>query len=392
VHSGRRASRTLLLLLLTQASLAAILSRPARADAPPPQLALDDVNVKRDGIVTFSTLFQGPDTRTDFPQPRFLVDQTDDKSFRLCIDTDSIQQLRFNAFTFTAYLADAKSSPQKVFKFQITGNPSGSFRDAPVRVSFHVKNAAATSAATIQMLPVYNATKTDLLAVDTQKDPEYVSSDKTPIEIALSNPPDSLAIAVTDVSVTQGCPKCWKRITSTVTEKSPLPIETGAKANLPIELNANSVPALLHGALVIQPDMPHDTLSLTVTYHTVPGGAERKQIIPYKVRFGPGLLGLSLAVCCGIGLGLAAKYLLTDNVGKKGERVLHAVLTALVLGIIAEFIGVMMTSYGNSKLVVFDLDIDPRQIFPAFILAVLVSGGSAVIAWMKGLFGKQPQS
>jgi hypothetical protein len=379
----------MLLLILIQIPLAAVLYRPARADTPPPQLTLDDVNVKRDGIVTFSTLFQGPDTRADFPQPRFLVDQTDDKSFRLCIDTDSIQQLRFNAFTFTAYLADAKSSPQKVFKFQVTGNPSGSFRDSPVRVSFHVKSAAAASAGIIQMLPVYNATKTDLLLVDDEKEPEYVSTDKTPIQISLANAPDSLAIAITDVSVTQGCPKCWKHIISTVTDKAPLNIETGTKANLPIELNANSVPALLHGALVIRPDIPHDTLSFTVTYHTVPGGADRKQTIPYKVRFGPGILGLSLAVCCGIGLGLAAKYLLTDSVGKKGERALHAVLTALVLGIIAEFIGVMMTSYGDSKLIVFDLDIDPRQVFPAFILAVLVSGGSAVIAWMKGLFGKQ---
>jgi len=80
--------------------------------------------------------------------------------------------------------------------------------------------------------------------------------------------------------------------------------------------------------------------------------------------------------------------LLTGNLDKDDERALHAILSAFVLGLIAEVIGVMMTAYSNSKLVLFDLDIDPRQLFPAFILAVLASGVSAVVTWMKGMFGK----
>ena len=56
---------------------------------------------------------------------------------------------------------------------------------------------------------------------------------------------------------------------------------------------------------------------------------------------------------------------------------------------VAEFIGIMLTAYGNSRLVLFGLDIDPRQLFPAFILAMLVSGGAAVTAWVKDLFGKK---
>jgi hypothetical protein len=60
-----------------------------------------------------------------------------------------------------------------------------------------------------------------------------------------------------------------------------------------------------------------------------------------------------------------------------------------VLALIAEVVGVMMTAYGNSKLVLFNLDVDPRQLFPAFILAMLISGGSAVGTWVKGVFGKK---
>lgn len=139
---------------------------------------------------------------------------------------------------------------------------------------------------------------------------------------------------------------------------------------------------------MIKPDVPHDTLAITLIYHTLPGGADRKQTIPFKIRFGPGLFGLALALCGGITLGLTARYLLTGKLGKDNERALHAILSAFVLGLIAEFVGVMMTAYGNSKLVLFDLDIDPRQLFPAFILAMLVSGGSAVVSWAKSLFGK----
>ncbi len=309
------------------------------AETVGPQLTLDPVNVKQEGSVSFSVLSVGIETRSDFPGPRFVPAQTEDGAFRLYMDVDSIQQVRFNEFTFTAYLVDVKAGGPRSTKVQITGNPNGLFRDAPVRVTFRVKGAASSVTGVIVM-PVYNATKADLLLVDEQKEPAYVS------------------------------------------------ISGSSNATLPIDLLPNSIPALTQGALMIKPDVPHDTLTLSVTYHTVPGGADKKQSVPLKIRFGPGLLGLALALCGGIALGLTARYLLTGNLGKDDERALHAILSAFVLGLIAEVIGVMMTAYGNSKLVLFDLDIDPRQLFPAFILAVLVSGGSAVVTWMKSMFGK----
>lgn len=368
--------------------VSAFSARPFRAESTPPQLIFDDVNIKQDGEVKFATLYQGSENRTDFPTPRFLLGQTDDHAYRLYLDVDSIQQLRFNSFNFSAYLSDAKAGGATSYKFQITGNPTGTFQDAPVRVSFHVKNGAAVATGSIEM-PVYNAKKTDLLSSEEQIEPEYVSvSGTTPIQVHLANAPDSLSIVVTDVSVSESCPKCWKRVSTSVSDKNPLRIEPGAKANLPVDLVTNSIPALLQGALVIKPDLPHDMVSLTLTYHTDPGGADRKQTIPVKIRFGPGLVGLALALLTGVALGLAARYLLTGQLGKENERALHSVLSAVVFCLIAEVVGVMMTSYGNSKLVIFDLDIDPRQLFPTFILAILVSGGSAVIAWMKSLFGK----
>jgi len=360
----------------------------ASAQLAGPQFTMDSVNVRQEGVVSFSTLFLGADTRSDFPAPRFLLGQTDDQAFRLYLDVDSIQQVRFNAFTFTAYLANAKEAGRGAYKFQVTGNPTGSFRDAPVRVSFHVKSGSSSAVGGI-LMPVYNATKTDLLVPEKQTEPAYVSvSGSTPVQIRLGNVADTLPVAVTDVVVSESCPKCWIRIDSPVNEKSPLLVDPGAASNLAINLFPNSIPALLQGALVVKTDVPHDTLSVTVTYHTVPGGADKKQTVLALVRFGPGLFGLALALIGGIALGLAARYLLTGKLGKNDERAVHAVLTAFVLGLIAEFVGVMLTAYGNSKLVLFGLDIDPRQLFPAFILAMLVSGGPAVISWVKELFGK----
>jgi len=359
------------------------------AQSAGPQLILDSVNVRQEGVVSFSTLALGQDSRSDFPSPQFLLGETEDQVFRLCIDLASIQQVRFNAFTFTAYLVHGQGSSTEAYRYQITGNPAGLFRDSPVRVSFHVKSGTNTLLGSI-LMPVYNATAGNLLGVDKQTDLAYVSvSGTTPIQIALSNVADTLPIAVTDVAVTSDCPKCWTHIASSVDDKNPLTVDPGSGATLPLSLSASTIPALLAGAVAIKSDVPHDTLAITLTYHTVPGGADRRQTIQTKVRFGPGLFGLALALCGGIALGLAARYLLTGKLGKDDERAVHAILSALVLGMVAEFVGIMLTAYGNSRLVLFGMDIDPRQLFPAFILAMLVSGGAAVTTWVKDLFGKK---
>jgi len=365
-----------------------IRTTPAFSQLAIPQFTMDSINIRQEGIVGFSALALGADARSDFAGPRFLVGETDDHSFRVYLDVESIQQVRFNAFNFAVYLANAKEEGRQSYKFQVTGNPTGSFRDGPVRVSFHVKAASSNASGSI-LMPVYNAAKSDLLSSEKPTEPVYVSiSGATPIQLRLGNGADSLPIAVTDVAVDADCPNCWTNIIPAVNEKAPLTIDPGTTANLPLRLLPNSIPALLQGAFVVRPDMPHDTLSVTVTYHTVPSGADRKQTVPAQVRFGPGLFGLGLALCGGIALGLAARYLLTGKLGRDDERPVHALLSALVMGLIAEFVGILLTAYGSSKLVLFGLDIDPRQLFPAFVLAIFVSGGSSVALWLKHLFGK----
>jgi hypothetical protein len=362
-----------------------------RAFAQPagPQLTLDSVNVREEGVVSFSTLDLGTEARSYFPSPQYLIGQTDDQSYRLCIDLDSIQQVRFNAFTFTAYLVHGQGAGAQAWRYQITGNPAGLFRDGPVRVSFHVKSGANTPAGSI-LMPVYNAAATNFIGVDKQTDLAYVSvSGTTPLQITLNNTADTLPIAVTDVSISSNCPQCWTRLTSNVTDKNPLTIDPGGSTSLTLNLSPSTIPALLASADAIKSDVPHDTLTVTLTYHTVPGGTDRRQTTQTKVRFGPGLYGLTFALCGGIALGLAARYLLTGKLGKDDERAVHAMLSALVLGVVAELVGITLTAYGNSKLVLFGMDIDPRQLLPAFVLAMLVSGGTAVTAWVKDWFGKK---
>jgi len=348
-----------------------------------PELTIDQGHVGQEGDVSFSVLALGADPRSDFPEPRFQPAQTDDQRFRLYQDTDSIQQVRFNTFNFTVYLANAATGERGAFKYQVNGIPSGSFRDGTVRVTFHVKNGAYASAGGITM-PVYNATRTDLLVVEKQTEPAKVSvSGSTLLQIRVANPADGLQIAITDVVVTESCPQCWTRITSAINEKSAVLVDPGTATNLAIDLAPNSIPALLQGAQVVRPGVAHDTLSLTVTYHSVPGGADRKQTILADIRFGPGIFGLALSLCGGLALGLIGKYLLTGKFGEEGEKPVHAILTAFVFGLIVEFVGVTLTAYGSSKLVLFGMDIDPRQLLPAFILALFVGGGTAVASRLK---------
>lgn len=206
---------------------------PAFSQAAP-DLVLDSLNIRQEGVVSFSTLFLGTESRVDFPDSHFLVGQTDNEAFRLYADVDSIQQVRFNAFTLTAYLANEKAPSRTAYKFQVTGNPTGSFQDTPVRVTFHAKSGSANSTGTI-LMPVYNSTKFDLLQVSRPDQPAYVSvSGATQMEFQLGNPADSLPVSITDVAINGNCAKCWNQLSSSVAPKSSLPIAPGTNASLPL--------------------------------------------------------------------------------------------------------------------------------------------------------------
>jgi hypothetical protein len=351
-----------------------------------PQLSLDTAKIREVGTVDFTPLFLRVDQITECPSPRFNVGETGDRSFRLCVDLNSIQPVNFNGFTFTAYLLDERQGKNSASKFQINASPTGTFGDQAARIYFHVTTGKTTSEGWITA-PVYNLADTDLLIINLQKEP-YVVSVSAPgdLELPLKSPPDILPIYVTNVSPTYSCSKCWSSITSNVSDKTPLVIETGTTGLLRITLVAKSLSALLKGALILNPDLPHDTVELAVTYHTAPGGTDRKQLIPVNIRFKPTLPALALGLLGGVALGLLARYLINGRLGEEHESKTHAIITAVVFGIVAEVIGVLLVSVGNTELKVFGLELDPRQVFPAFILMMLVSGGSEVVSWVQKLF------
>ena len=92
-----------------------LMPAPAVSQAGNPQLTLDSVNVRQDGMVTFSTLPLGWEDRPDFSEQRYILGQTEDQVFRLWVDIESIQQVRFNAFTFTSYVVDTKADTKRSY-------------------------------------------------------------------------------------------------------------------------------------------------------------------------------------------------------------------------------------------------------------------------------------
>lgn len=296
-------SQTRKLIVLVLLSAVSTLAMPKK-----PDLSLDTANVKQDGLVEFSALFAGSDGLSSFPANRFNVGETGDQAYRLYVDLNSIQTITFSAFTFDAYLVDERETPAKTYKYAITGNPTGNFRDEAIRVVFHIKDANGSSGGWLY-IPVYSAVKSDLLAVTAQKALFSVSvSRNNPIAIDLRNLPDTLAIQITEIVAQPRCSWCWSSITSPVTAQNPLNIDAGSSAPLEVDFLAKAVPALLHSAPIVQPDVPHDIVNLTVKYHTEPGGSEREQVIPVEVRFTPTIWALILMLVCGIVLGIAARY------------------------------------------------------------------------------------
>src|SRR5579884_2455656 len=96
-----RSPNSLAFLSPISALTAAVLFLPAIGScgqAIGPQLIMDSVNVRQEGVVSFSSLPLGRELTSGLALPQSLLGETEDQSFRLFIDVDSIQQVRFNAF------------------------------------------------------------------------------------------------------------------------------------------------------------------------------------------------------------------------------------------------------------------------------------------------------
>jgi hypothetical protein len=346
--------------------------------------------VRQQGVVEFSQFSDGPVDLRDFPSDKFTEGETEDKTFRVYLSLDDIHPRRFSTFAFIAYLYDETKNQPKVTRFEVTGTPTGDFRDVATKVTFHVTNAGTNATGRI-LVPVFGAARSDLLSYPNREDPLNISiSPPQPIRLGLTNSPETLTILVTDVMASYGCLKCWDKMTTTVHENNPLNINPGSTVDLPLDLRPRSFQALLTSAFIVKPSVPHDTVTLTVTYHSTPGGADRSQIIPIKIRFSPTLWALAIAMCGGTFVGLIARYLLTGQFGGSNQSISKAIVAAFLFTLIAELLGLLLTSHGDSKLVLFDFDLDPRQTLPAFILAMFVSGGPAVKDWVKGFFPRSP--
>jgi hypothetical protein len=137
-----------------------------------------------------------------------------------------------------------------------------------------------------------------------------------------------------------------------------------------IKISPHFWPALNAALLPIGSSSEHDTLKVSFRYYADFGGQERDGQGKIRLRIAmPFLLLLAFAAIGSFVGALAAFFLPSDPSGQTKKKV--SIGVAVLLALIGESIGVLV-SITNSKIVLFGIDLDARQVLPAFVLGALV--------------------
>jgi hypothetical protein len=127
----------------------------------------------------------------------------------------------------------------------------------------------------------------------------------------------------------------------------------------------------------LKKETPQDKLKVKVSYHVEQGGMPKEKSTDVPVRFTPSLWQLAIVVLAGGLVGALLKRLLDHEVNKITWKLLGQVV--LVAGV-AEVIAAVAAQF-DSKLIILNFDLDPRQLIPAALLAFTITGGPTVTQW-----------
>lgn len=356
--------------------------------AIPPSLSIETLNVRQQGTISFAVFAVGP---TAPPSGGDLVSaETEDHKFKIAVDLKSIRAGRFETFVAEIYVQPGAPIGSPVYKFAITGSPIGPFLDVNDRITLHVQSGTQDSKGYLNM-PLHSGGQVDLLAADPISQPlEIKLGEDTGVQLPIKNRLENLKVVITSIDVAHSCNTCWK--TPSQLPQTPIIVDENGSTTLLVNVTPNSLKALGKSAFALKSEQPHDTFNVQVYYNADYGGQPRRQQFIVPVRFAPSIWALITAVGIGAGLGFLAKIVLDQNSRASFRAVLSTAGTSLVLVTIVEVVAFAVASYGGTKVVIFTFDLDPQQFLPTIVIGMLVSGGPAVVSYLKQVFGQSGTS
>jgi hypothetical protein len=379
-----------------------LLCSPAFGQAPP--VTINPLPLRDSAQVSF-TVFQG--TPADSAGTgRLFKYETRDHRYAIIVDPNKIGLVpRYDAFYFEVLVSVQGAPIPSWYRYDVRADLSGKFPDTIADVPIKIGAYPDESLVNVK-LPIHCESYDDSLGL---ADPSL--SDRSLLRVELSNPTGpsitvrntltTLAIHVTKVEAHPvNCPGCWK---DQINKPLDVLIPASSTAQISLNLPPRSFSAMFKSAFILKEELPHDAVEAQLTYNVDQGGSTKIKPIQVRIRFSPTLWQLTLSVLIGAVVGIILKILVAtrkkkdqftqeDPRIKKGKvrwkEVIRLWVKTLVIGIffaaVAEFIAVSIASL-DSKLILFNRDLDPRQCVPAVLLAMVVTGGRPVIQWIQTL-------
>ena len=337
--------------------------------------------------VNFTVQDWGPVTNSDLQHLSSQIFQSQQQLFNLDVDTGSFSRDKVNRFQFDLYVQ--KSGDSGAEHFHIYEDPVGVFVDYIAPIGISIKSAGNVDSANLSDIPIHAQYEGDVFSRTGKGEPISVelgtsSQLNIPIVSNLTNLPASID-AVTIASTT--CTKCWQGQLIATYDST---VQPSGPSALILTVQPNTLYALYASAFAVDPHKSQDTLAVYVTSTPGQGGLPSlPQKIEVPVRFSPSFLYLASAVILGSLIGFGVRRLIPVTPSDAGAapapvtgrfpRWARDLLLSVATAVIVELFGLVLFNNTNTNVVVFGFSLDPSQVAPAFLVAILVAGGPPVV-------------
>lgn len=287
--------------------------------------------------------------------------------FKLYVDLTDIR----NQSLFYAYDLYVQASGHAQH-FKLQASPTGAFDDVVKKVSYQIKDGTTSDSGEIS-LPLHGRFGRDFLKNnnDTISTVDLVNG--ATLEVAVTNTSQDMKVVIDpSIGFSEQHAEYWSAIGPRKDPTQPFVLNPGQSQTLvQLDLKPKFWDAFRGSIMPIAKEGGHDVITLSLVQHADFGGPPVSKSLSLPIRFVPSFWSLLTAVLLGALLGSFGSFLFA---GDESVKWWHRILAGVLIALLAEVAGVAAMS-ANSKLVLFGMDIDPRQVLSAFLLGAVTGLG-----------------
>jgi hypothetical protein len=339
--------------------------------------------------VNFTVQDWGPVTSADLLRLSSQTFQSQQQYFNVNLDTGSFSRDKVNRFQFDLYIQ--KNGSPGAEHFHLYEDPVGVFVDYVASIQISIKSSAVVDSANLTGIPIHAQYEGNIFSRAGNETPlEVELGGSSQISIPVVSNLSTLQTSIDAVTVSSAtCAKCWQGKLSATYDST---VQPNGSTSLILTLQPNTLYALFASAFAVDPHKSQDTLTVSVTSTPGQGGLPSlPQKIDVPVRFSPSFLYLASAVILGALIGFGIRRLIPASAagsaagdaapaGGRFPRWARDLLLSVATAVIVELFGLVLFNSTNTSVIVFGFSLDPTQVAPALLVAILVAGGPPVVS------------